>query len=386
MRSGMTGLVAGLAAGFIALPGVAAAGFFSAPPLGQLAELVPLDASGDITLLDIAASRRETAKIGYDDAPDVADLQPYAHLFIPEAFDRNGLLLYDLPAAMGFGYGDMDGMAGWGTVPAAMIAVTGNAQLAGAITAGTALAARGYELGDVGGVPVWWRQEDGMVDFAHRSEDPFAGAIGQSIRLALDDGVLISARTWAEMRSYLGGSQRLDGDADVAALLSAIEDSGIAGSPTQMMLLGRLGPRLEALPLNGVPEGGYPGLELPAMPRALRVALIEWQDGARFTGAIGMVYPTATTAEVAAARFEVLLGGMSSLVRRAPFAEILPKDRDVRSGAHGVRHVVLFIFRGDEADLSRGVGLLALLGASPMRRFVDMYYQLDLQWLIGWDE
>lgn len=374
------------------LPAAASAGFFSAPPLWQLAERLPQDAAGDIVLIDMEASRREILPLVTVDDRINRTLIPISGLAFPAGFDQDYLFLNvpeeGLQKAMGFGLDGIDQMGGWGSLPDVHVILRGP----GFGGADAALEARGFDLREIGGVPVRHRQDDFAIDLQRRDEDPFSGAIGGSARFALRDGEILFARSWPGVEAMLAEGPRLTDDAAAAAILGAADEG--AGSLVQIYfpeeMPRRAGLADAILGANAVPEA-VANLErhvtgpdaLPGVPPYERWAMVGHQDGRRMTGTLALVYRDAADAEAALARIAAMIPVVDSVVARKPLAEVLPYEMEAGVAAFGGRHVAMLSF-AQEMPPEEPANLINVMN-TPFWRLLQMYFSRDLWLLIGAD-
>ncbi len=169
---------------------------------------------------------------------------------------------------------------------------------AGAI--GEALSARGFDLADVGGVPVWHRLDDQSISLALREiADPFGGHLGAAARVALLPDTVANARTWALIDSILSSTNRdrpsLADDLAHQALAKAISD--LDGLLLQALFFPGSAFQFGAGRAETPPESQDDPEALP--PFSLAV-LADLQDEDDQVHLIGLVYDDEATARTAA--------------------------------------------------------------------------------------
>lgn len=383
-----------LAAGLVVALGAgsADAGIWGTSTISRLAGEVPAEAmaaGGEIVLIDVGAVRAELASLPVGDRRDRA-LLPFGHLNLPRGFDQSGLLIYDMPATMGFSLDDIEGVAGWGRPPWVPVVMVGSTTMQAAMDGGETLAARGFERRMLDGVPVWHRGDDNSIDIGRRMEDPFTGGLGKAARYAMRGDFFYFSTSWEGLEYMLAERPSIRSDPDAAAFLEVHDSAEIGGRPTQLLIL--VEPMSQGMALTGAVLEGRSAEEVraelaggspPVPPPYARLALMEWQDGATLAGALALSYADRADAESALARVKARLNrGAQSIATRRPFTELLPDDREFLLVEAAGRHVALIVFRR-EVDVSGGLGLITLMSDQPLRRLHQMYVRLDLPFLIG---
>ncbi len=375
-----------LAVAIAVAPGARAEGFFGGGPLERLAERVPLTAlQGELMLVDMAAARAEVVPLfpGADAADRwlaVLSAAPPPPQFAPEM-----LTLPPLPEGMGDLLGfDTDAIgqiAGWGWPPESnlVIRVEGGADPA---RIGAALEGRGFDVQDLGGTPVWHRLRDFELDLVLRAEDPITGMIGQSTRIAVRDGDVVSSRDWMSMKFHLGGGPWATADREFSALMEAAR----AGGPGRLVWVYLPSEPMMAVDPGELLEGRVP--EAPELlPRYGRYAILSYRDGWVAGGAVAMVYRDVASAEAALALAVEKLGTVHDPYVQKPYAEVFRTAPRTEVVAAGGWHVAMLSFEWDLREMEQpggtGLGPIALMNG-PQRRFLDMYMNRALGPLLAW--
>lgn len=372
-----------MAAALALVPALAGAeGFFGGGTFARLAAEVPFGAGPDVALVDVAAARREAQRLD----PGAEEIAAWAQLRLPTGFDGSGILVYDMEAAMGFGLGDIDALAGWGEPPDVAVLLTGSDRMVAAMTSGAALAARGFERGAVQGAAIWTRGEDHSIDLARRGEDPFSGPIGAAARFALRGDALLFARSTDGIARLLAGGPGLGADPDAAAIVAVLEAMEGVGAPVQLHLLRPPRPWAEVIAgvLGRLPEGAAALFEDPIpVPRALRIAAAEWQEAGRVTGGLILAYGSAEMAGEAAAGIVARLARTQSLSRPGQsFEALMGGAPEVRVMEVGGRHLAALLWT---AEAEPGGDRLAVMRAAPLRHLLRLHETAELGLLVSPD-
>lgn len=359
-------------------------------PLQEIARHVPIDAGGEVYLVDLAASTRELGGMEIADTR-AATLIPWTPLLTPPGFDGQFLIRGKdgFAGALGFSINDIGQMAGWRAHPETPVIIRSPALTGRAEAIAAALTARGFETSDRGGETVWHRLDDGAVDPKRKLEEPFAGTVAQAERFVLRDDTLFFARTWDGLDRLMSGGPSLMDDADAAAILAAAYSAG-RGSVLDVLVHGPQADRVADLArtLDGK-EGAEQTIRAyreagPGLPPYARHGLVLWQNGTTTTGAVLIPYADAATARTAEERFTHLLDTLISPAAGRPFRDLLPWERDFDVVETGDRAVLVLAFHY-QADVANGVKIMTFM-RNPRRRLYDMFVRRELDLMIGGTE
>jgi len=364
-------------------------------PLKALAQLVPEDPEGWVSLANIAAAKEQARPFAKPPTEVNLGLMAYALIHPGLGFDAQGLgISKDLyKSALGFSVGDIAELATWGDAPNGPAIMT-FADPIRPSTIGPALTKRGYVVDSRDGVPVWHRQEDYKFDLDRLREDPFTGQLGLSGRFAVTGEALIFTRAWPMMDRALNVEDSYGDRPDVSTILDAAYGRDDLGDLLEVLFVG---PQSQRMIDTGVLLKGKladdPSKEIkamlkkqdyPGLPPFLNHAILLWQDRERMTGAIAISYTEAQVAQDALTRFVAALKVAQSFRTKRLISEQLPEERTFSVVPSGDRHVLLLMFHQQIPE--RDLDSVMAFTNNPVRVFLQMIMTREWSMLTGFHE
>lgn len=364
-------------------------------PLKALAQMVPEDAQGWVSLANIAAAKEQARPFADPPTEVNLGLMAFAPVNPMLGFEVQSLgASQDLfKSVLGFSVGDISGLATWGNPPDGPAIMTFDKPIRPS-TIGPALTKRGYVVDSRDGVPVWHRQEDHKFDVERVREDPFTGGLGLSGRFALTKDALIFARAWPMLDRVLAVENSYGDRPEVGAILDAVHKREGLGDLIEVLFVGpqggrmadvaaALGTSLTENPTDRL-KAVLEKLDYPGLPPFLNHALVLWQDRARMTGAIAIPYADEPTARDALKRFLNVLKVAPSLSVNRPMAEVLPEERTFTVVSSGDHAVLLLMFH-QQAD-ERNLGSVLAFRDNPVKKFTQMIMVREWSVLTGYHQ